>query len=131
MTYLPPFTFLQQKYQITAANDRDSVNLAYQDFLEIARLFLRAVPIDEEWYLDEYPDVAEAIKAGQFKSPKHHFVENGYLEGRRPRPFEVDEAWYLAANPDVADGVRAGHIASALEHFATDGYVEGRLASEY
>ena len=131
MAYLPPFTFLQQKYQITAASDRDSVNLTYQDFLEIARLFLRAVPVDEGWYLDEYPDVAEAIKAGQFKSPRHHFVENGYLEGRRPRPFEVDEAWYLAANPDVADGVRAGHIASALEHFASDGHAEGRLPSEY
>ena len=131
MSYLPPFAFLKQKYRITAATDRDRVNLMYKDFLEITRLFLRGVAVDEKWYLKEYPDVGDAIKDGQFKSAKHHFVENGYFEGRRPHQFEVDEEWYLVTYPDVADGVEAGQITSAREHFVSDGYAEGRLPSEY
>jgi hypothetical protein len=103
----------------------------YKDLLDISRLFLRGVTVDEKWYLSEYPDVAEAIGNGAFKSAKHHFVENGYFEGRRPHSFEVDEEWYLLTYPDVADGVEAGNIASAQEHFATNGYAEGRLPSEY
>lgn len=131
MSYLPPFTFLKQRYRITAATDRDRVNLMYKDFLELTRLFLRGVAVDEKWYLKEYPDVADAIKDGQFKSAKHHFVENGYFEGRTPCPFEVDEEWYLVTYPDVADGVEAGQITSARDHFLSNGYAEGRLPSEY
>jgi hypothetical protein len=131
VSYLPPFAFLKQKYRITAATDRDRVNLMYQDLLEIARLFLRGVAVDEAWYLEEYPDVAEAMQRGEFKSAKHHFVENGYFEGRRPHKFEIDEEWYLVTYPDVADGIEAGHIASAQEHFISNGYAEGRLPSEY
>ena len=103
----------------------------YKDLLEITRLFLRGVSIDEQWYLREYPDVGDAIKNGEFKSAKHHFVENGYFEGRRPHPFEVDEGWYLLTYPDVADGIEAGNITSAQEHFVSNGYAEGRLPSEY
>jgi hypothetical protein len=66
-----------------------------------------------------------------FKSPKHHFVENGYFEGRRPAQFEVDVEWYLTTYPDVADGIEAGKIVSATEHFLSNGYAEGRLPSEY
>jgi hypothetical protein len=131
VTYLPPFALLKQKYRITAATDRDRVNLMYKDLLEITRLFLRGVAVDEAWYLREYPDVADAIKAGEFKSAKHHFIENGYFEGRRPHLFDVDEEWYLVTYPDVADGVEAGHIGSATEHFLSNGYAEGRLPSEY
>jgi hypothetical protein len=129
--YLPPFAFIKQKYRISAATDRDRVSLIYKDLLEITCLFLRGVAVDEEWYLKEYPDVAEAISDAQFKSAKHHFVENGYFEGRRPHAFEVDEEWYLVTYPDVADGVEAGHITSAHDHFLSNGYAEGRLPSEY
>jgi hypothetical protein len=71
------------------------------------------------------------MQRGEFKSAKHHFVENGYFEGRRPHKFEIDEEWYLVTYPDVADGIEAGHIASAQEHFISNGYAEGRLPSEY
>ncbi len=131
MIYLPPFAFLKQRYKITAVTDRDRVNLSYADFVEMAKLFLRGVAVDEAWYLNEYPDVAESLKNGVFKSARHHFVENGYLEGRRPCEFSVDAEWYLQRYPDVADGVSTGAINSAEEHFARDGYAEGRLPSEY
>ena len=131
MTYLPPFGFLKLKYRITASVDRDRVNLTYADFIEITKLLLRGVVVDEAWYLKEYPDVADAIRDGEFKSARHHFIENGYFEGRRPCAFEVDADWYLQRYPDVADSVSAGTIASAEEHFLRDGYGEGRLPAEY
>ena len=131
VSYLPPFALLKGKYRITATTDRDRVTLTYRDFLEITRLFLRGVAVDEKWYLKEYPDVAEAIESGAVKSAKQHFVENGYFEGRWPHAFEVDEQWYLLTYSDIADGLAAGHINSAQEHFVLNGYTEGRLPSEY
>ena len=131
MTYLPPFVFLKHKYRITAAADRDRINLTNVDFTEIIKLLLRGTTVDEKWYLEEYPDVADAIRDGAFRSARHHFIENGYFEGRRPCQFEVDAEWYLQHYPDVADGVSAGTITSAEEHFDRDGYAEGRLPAEY
>lgn len=131
MTYLPPFAFLKHKYRITAVADRDRINLTHVDFTEIIKLLLRGVTIDEKWYLREYPDVADAIRDGAFRSARHHFIENGYFEGRRPCRFEVDAEWYLQQYPDVADGVSAGTITSAEEHFQRDGYAEGRRPAEY
>jgi hypothetical protein len=131
VSYLPPFAFVKQKYKITANADRDRATLMYRDLLDIVKLLLRGVTVDDPWYLATYPDVAEAIEAGMFKSAKHHFVENGYFEGRRPAQFEVDEEWYLTTYPDVTDGIEAGKIVSATEHFFSNGYAEGRLPSEY
>jgi len=84
VSYLPPFAFVKQKYRITANADRDRATLMYRDLLDIVKLLLRGITVDEPWYLAQYPDVSEAIQAGMFKSAKHHFVENGYFEGRRP-----------------------------------------------
>lgn len=36
----------------------------------------------EDAYLDRYPDVAEAVKAGEFSSGRHHFEDYGKQEGR-------------------------------------------------
>src|SRR5438067_7275402 len=117
MSYLPPFAFIKQKYKISGAADRDRVTVLYRDLLDVVKLFLRGVAVDETWYLAQYPDVSEAINAGMFKSARHHFIENGYFEGRRPHQFDVDEEWYLTNYPDVADGILTGKIVSATEHF--------------
>ena len=58
---------------------------------------------------------------------EHHFVEDGYFEGRLPFPMKVDERWYMTQYPDVADSVRRGILQSAQAHFDEDGYREGRL----
>ena len=42
--------------------------------------------VDEAWYLETNPDVAEAVKSGRFKSAYDHFMKNGYREGRKPNP---------------------------------------------
>ena len=68
MSYLLPFAFVKHKYKITANTDRDRMALLYRDLIDIVKLLLRGVAIDEEWYLAQYPDVAEAIEGGMFKS---------------------------------------------------------------
>jgi hypothetical protein len=82
--------------------------------------------VHEQWYLAQYPDVAEAVRAGKFRSGEHHYVAWGIMEGRLPRKPAVDEAWYLATYPDVASAVGCGRYASGRDHYVQDGWREGR-----
>ena len=129
--YVVPFAIIMKMLAVQSDGAPRTVRIEYERLLDAIRALVRAAPVDEDWYLRTYPDVAEAISEGQFKSAKHHFVANGYLEGRRPFDVQIDEAWYLATYPDVARCVEHGEIGSAREHFARHGYDEGRLPSEY
>jgi hypothetical protein len=131
MTYVAPFAFLKQRYRINATTDVDHVALTYRDFVDMLRSLLRGVEVDENWYFREYPDVAEAVRAGIFKSAKHHFVQNGYFEGRKPGHCAVDEDWYLLTYPDVSNAIDSKLLASAAEHFHASGYEEGRLPYDF
>jgi hypothetical protein len=90
-------------------------------------MMISGIAVDEAWYLKEYEDIARAIRDGKVDSPKQHFIDDGYFEGRRPFPMPVDERWYLREYPDVAESVRKGVVASGEQHFDEDGYREGRL----
>lgn len=72
-----------------------------------------AAALDDEWYLREYPDIAEARA-----DPARHFVAHGAAEGRRPNRF-FDPAWYRALNPDVG-------TMSPVLHYARIGRAELR-----
>ena len=70
---------------------------------------------DIGWYLERYPDVAEAGI-----DPVVHYVRFGAKEGRDPAPWFSTSA-YLQANPDVAaSGV------NPFYHYIRYGYAEGR-----
>ncbi|HET8750086.1 MAG TPA: hypothetical protein VFM42_05025 [Sphingomicrobium sp.] len=70
---------------------------------------------DLRWYLESYPDIAEAgVDAAT------HYLETGWLEGRDPGP-EFSSTAYLRANPDVG---RSG--INPLLHFIEFGQFEGR-----
>jgi hypothetical protein len=71
--------------------------------------------LDAEWYLSEYPDVAESGR-----SPAEHYLEEGYLRGYRPNPL-FDTRWYLERYEDVR---RAG--VNPLLHYLMHGFREGR-----
>jgi len=43
-----------------------------------------AIQVNEKWYLDAYPDVREAIRAGVYKTGQAHFEIAGFREGRLP-----------------------------------------------
>jgi hypothetical protein len=125
--YVPPFELIKNSVDISAVKGELRVSVSYQDFINILKLFITGVEVDEEFYLRENPDIAKAVKEGTISSARKHFIDDGYLEGRPPFPLEVDEKWYLTHNPDVAEGVRKGTIESAQAHFAGSGYKEGRL----
>jgi hypothetical protein len=131
MNYLSPFKAVRRRLNISGTNEKERVTMSYAEFEALIRLLLRAVKFDDDWYLKQYPDVEEAVRKGTYKSAQHHFIAEGYFEGRRPCEMEIDESWYLKSNPDVAAGIRTGRIPSAKEHFSEHGYVEGRLPFEF
>ncbi|MEP6941986.1 MAG: class I SAM-dependent methyltransferase [Betaproteobacteria bacterium] len=47
------------------------------------------VAFDETFYLDEYPDVLEAVERGLFASGLEHYLTHGQGEGRTGRPAET------------------------------------------
>ena len=130
MNSLPAFKLLKQQLSVVTVNGQLKVNNTYDEFLDVIRTLLRGIPVDDDWYVAQYPDVAEALAAGDIKSPKQHFIFSGYFEGRMPCAFKVDETWYLAEYPDVAEGIKRGEIASAEQHFLENGYQEGRQPSK-
>ncbi len=71
---------------------------------------------DADWYLQTYPDVAQAGL-----NPLRHYLEHGAAEGRDPSPL-FSTRWYLQTYPDVA---QAG--LNPLRHYLDHGAAEGRL----
>jgi hypothetical protein len=128
---IPPFELLKQHLSVVTVRKKARIDNSYDEILDVMRLLLRGVVFDEAWYLAEYPDIADAVDAGEVKSPRHHFVESGYFEGRLPRPLDIDETWYLTAYPDVAEGIARGEIQSPRQHFLEHGYDEGRSPSPF
>lgn len=127
MKYIPPFDLLRRSVEISTVRGELLVSLSYEDFINLIRLMISGIEVDEAWYRRQYEDIASAIRDGQVASARRHFIDDGYFEGRMPFPITVDEKWYQAQNPDVAESVRKGVVQSAQVHFDEDGYREGRL----
>ncbi|WP_428929935.1 hypothetical protein [Marinibacterium sp. SX1] len=82
--------------------------------------------VDEDWYLERYPDVADAVARGVLGSGAEHYVQAGIYEGRMPYRVALDNAEYLDSHPDVLASIREGAFRSALDHFVQVGFGEGR-----
>ena len=80
---------------------------------------------DENFYLQQYTDVANAVSQGGFATGFDHFLLNGQFEGRQPSGL-YSESYYLQQNPDVANAVSQGGFATGLDHFLLNGQFEGR-----
>jgi hypothetical protein len=129
--YIMPYKRAMRELGLDPLAVPDTISLSRENLTWLFKILLRGVDVDEEWYRSAYPDVDAAIKGGAYKSAKHHFVENGYFEGRRPGKVVVNQDWYKQAYPDIADGVEFGEINSCQEHFDQHGEAEGRLPREY
>lgn len=127
MVYMVPFTIISTRLGLGSPPYDGEQQVSLAAVMDVLRTLIRTVPVDERWYLETYPDVAEAVQAGDYSNPRHHFVVNGYFEGRWPAPAKVDEAWYLKAYPDVQEAVATGEVTSAQDHFDRHGYREGRM----
>jgi hypothetical protein len=92
----------------------------------LLQVALVTTEFDEHSYLNQNPDVAEALKRGEVESAQMHYVGFGYFEGRQGGGPKVDADWYLVKYPDVAAAVREGRVKSAEAHFHSIGGGEGR-----
>ena len=130
MQYITPFDMIKRDLNLVATEGTVRLNITYDEFLFAVRRILAVAAVDEAWYLQTYPDVAEAIASGNHQSAKEHFITHGYFEGRFPYEIPVDEAYYLRTYPDVAEGIKRGDHRSAATHFRNNGYLEGRRPSD-
>lgn len=89
-------------------------------------LMAMADKFDEKWYLEQYPDVALAIKEGDIPSAYVHWANVGVFEGRLPRSVSLDENDYARRHKDVARAVHDGTTDSLTDHFVRIGFLEGR-----
>ncbi|RNE92199.1 hypothetical protein [Marichromatium sp. AB31] len=80
---------------------------------------------DQEYYLQQNPDVLQAILQGAFTSAEQHYTLYGEAEGRQPNPY-FEPTGYYTQNPDVLAAVQAGSFSSALQHYELYGATEGR-----
>ncbi|OKH34034.1 hypothetical protein NIES2119_21240 [[Phormidium ambiguum] IAM M-71] len=107
------------RYQNPAASTpTDSIN-----GLPLAQLF------DENYYLSQMPDVANAVRNGDFSSGYQHFITFGWNEGRNPSIL-FDENYYRASYSDVNLAIANKTISSGLAHFLNFGHQEQRNPSE-
>ncbi|MFB2938993.1 hypothetical protein ACE1B6_27385 [Aerosakkonemataceae cyanobacterium BLCC-F154] len=82
---------------------------------------------NEGAYLALYPDVANAVASGFFRSGVEHFALSGADEGRfSPIGTFDSETTYLLKYPDVAQAVFQGAFRSGYDHFLQYGQFEGR-----
>jgi hypothetical protein len=126
LDYLPPFEGIKDLIAFATVKGELTVSTTYTKFTDLVRMLLQVVEVDEAWYLEKYPDIAEAIRGGSIVSAREHFLNDGYFEGRLPFQIKVDEAWYLEQNPGVAEYISEGKLESAQQHFDDNGYREGR-----
>lgn len=129
MTYLPPFEIIKRNLDFQPGNGDPTVTLTYQELVNVLRMVLQGVRVGEDWYKREYEDIGRAIAEGRLPSAQHHFVNDGWLEGRRPYPMAVDDEWYRRQYADVAQFIREERLPSSQVHFDQDGYREGRRPS--
>lgn len=84
---------------------------------------------DPGWYLQRYPAVAEAIAAGAWHCPLHH-----YLGNETPIKFdplaEFSEEYYLTRYPDIQKAVEDGRLRNGYEHYLRSGAQELRSPCE-
>lgn len=88
-----------------------------------------ALLFDENYYLNQNPDVFVAIKQGFIASGYQHFLLSGIDEGRNPSPI-YNEQFYRANNFGVDQAIEFGLIESGLKHFLLFGHEEGRDPSK-
>ncbi len=84
MLYIPPYSILCKWMDRYAQPDASRLIAPYDDVLDVLKGFLAPIPVDDTWYLTEYPAVADYLRRSPNETPGLHFCKHGYFEGRRP-----------------------------------------------
>jgi hypothetical protein len=80
----PPYTLLTKWMDGVSGSASARLSPKYDDILEVLRALLRAVPVDEPWYMSQYPGIADFVARTPTETPASHYQKHGYFEGRRP-----------------------------------------------
>jgi glycosyltransferase involved in cell wall biosynthesis len=77
------------------------------------------------WYLQRYPDVADAIARGEWQSALEHYLCNDTPTAFDPLP-DFSEDWYLTGHPGLRAAVEGGAYRNGYAHFLRHGTIELR-----
>lgn len=84
LPFIPPFALLEN-WLNRCETDRDGkLRPTYDDLLDVLCGLLAVVPVDSDWYQEQYPAVAEMVARNPEETPASHFQKHGYFEGRQP-----------------------------------------------
>lgn len=114
-----------RRLALVGRNDDPSVSIPKTAMSNLLKMAM-ADRFDEKWYLENYNDVAEAVRKGAIASGLDHYSAAGVYEGRIPYPFAIDELDYLNRHRDVARSLDKGPYKTAAEHFYAVGFLENR-----
>jgi hypothetical protein len=81
---VPPFALMNHWLTTWAVPGSTRIRPPYDDVLDVLRAMMAIVPVDEAWYLAEYPDVAGFIDRNKDETAASHFRKHGYFRGRHP-----------------------------------------------
>jgi hypothetical protein len=81
---LPPYSLVVETLGFDPFGD-DPASETGECVMEVIKLLLREVALDEAWYLETYPDVADAVARQAIGSAREHYLNFGYFEGRTIR----------------------------------------------
>lgn len=90
--------------------------------------FITARDFRESDYLENYTDVKDAVRVGEFESGLHHYKLWGHAEGKTFIA-GFHEKYYLDHNPDVNQAVFHGQFECGLHHYLLHGSKEKRITS--
>ena len=119
------FTGLKGGFNVVVTRRGLHIDIERDGFLELVRKLLAAVPVDETWYREHYPEAAEDLRSERVLSASDHYVRKGYFVGFLPFDVVVDDDWYIARYEHVRNGLAVGEAVSAKDHFMRIGYGEG------
>jgi hypothetical protein len=129
MQYIPHIDLLLQALRINRERLDSKAKIAIDAKLlkHLLQALIASLPFSEEFYLETYPDIAEAYAAGKIPDLRRHYIELGFFEGRMGMRPQVDEAFYNGIYSDVAAAVQRGDVKSAVDHYMRSGAAEGRI----
>lgn len=132
MKYSPESIYLKSipKHFVTKINCDAVAQLIFDIDKNLGLIHQLKEQFDEQFYLENNPDVLEAIQDGHYKNGLDHFLKYGRMENRlyQSRGKTFDEEFYFKNYPDVRKAVSQGILASGLEHYKKYGEQEGRRA---
>lgn len=130
--YIPHIDLLLQALRVNRdrLNSKSKIAIDAKLLKTLIQTMVANAPFSEEFYRQNYPDLAAANQSGQIPDLQQHFIETGFFEGRFGAPPPLDEAYYTSTYKDVGQAVLKGDVASGMEHYLRSGAAEGRVPNE-